>query len=55
MTMTTENTKKTTDNNVKKPANPSKPQPAKVFREGAIAASVWHRQTGTALPILTSR
>lgn len=45
--MTTENTKKTTDNNVKKPANPSKPQPAKVFREGAIAASIWPRQTAT--------
>ena len=45
--MTTENTKKTTADNTKKPANPSKPQPVKVCRNGAIAASIWPRQTAT--------
>jgi hypothetical protein len=45
--MTIENTKKTTKEDTKDPTNPPKPQPAKVFRNGAIAASIWRRQTGT--------
>ena len=45
--MTTENTKKTTGDNTKRPSNPEKPQPVKVIRNGAIAASIWCRQTGT--------
>ena len=52
--MTTEelknNAKKTTTNATKTPPKPSsdqKPKPVKTFRRGAVAASVWHRQTGT--------
>jgi hypothetical protein len=49
--MTTENTKKPTTDHTNKPvsvpANNQKPQPARVFRQGAIAASVWQRQAAT--------
>jgi len=49
--MTTETAKKATEE--KSARTPSvesdseKPRPAQVFRHGAIAASVWQRQTGT--------
>ena len=48
--MTTDNLKQTTTNVTKTPANQSsdqKPKPLRTFRKGAIAASVWQRQTGT--------
>ena len=49
--MTTETTKKTGEAKIRRTANPEsksdKPQPVRVFRNGAIAASVWQRQTGT--------
>jgi hypothetical protein len=45
--MTNETTKKATGDNTKRPSTPEKPQPVKVVRNGAIAASIWRRQTGT--------
>lgn len=46
MTMTSENTKTTADDTTKS-KNAEKPSPVRVFRKGAVAASVWQRQTGT--------
>jgi hypothetical protein len=49
--MTTELTKKMTVDKVTKgasdPSPSEKPKPAQMFRNGAIAASVWARQTAT--------
>lgn len=46
MAMTSENTKKTVGDTTN-PKNTQKSAPVRVFREGAVAASVWQRQTGT--------
>ena len=49
--MTTETTKKMTVEKVAKEASAEthseKSKPAQMFRNGAIAASIWQRQTGT--------
>jgi hypothetical protein len=49
--MTTETTKKMTVEKVAKEASAETPseksKPAQMFRTGAIAASIWQRQTGT--------
>ena len=51
--MTTDNQKKTTATPTKPSAETSsdtKPKPVHTFRRGAIAASVWQRQTATGFP-----